>query len=240
MTPLLLASVWCLLLLGSALVPWLGGQGARLGAYAAGVLLLLVARPRGRGPAPLLAALFAGASGFAALPAWLALVAALGGAVGLAPARAGVGAPDASAWLANVALAPVLEELLYRERLLPALRARVGAPAALALSSAAFAAPHLEPWSMLTTGCVGLALGGVFLATGRVEPCIAGHAGLNAAALACGLPPERAALPPLAAACLASALIAVAIAVARTAGHGPRPRVHAPRAAARADASPRA
>src|SRR5262245_59165875 len=233
MALLLLASVWCLLLLGSALVPWLGGQGAQLGAYAAGVRLLLVARPRGRGPAPLLAALFAGASGFAALPAWLALVAALGGAVGLAPARAGVGAPDASAWLANVALAPVLEELLYRERLLPALRARVGAPAALALSSAAFAAPHLEPWSVLTTGCV-------FLATGGVEPCIAGPAGLNAAALACGLPPERAALPPLAAACVASALLAVAIAVARTAGHGPRPRVHAARAAARADASPRA
>jgi membrane protease YdiL (CAAX protease family) len=119
--------------------------------------------------------------------------------------------------------------LLYRERLLPALRARLGAPVALLLSSTLFAAPHLEPWSVLTTFCVGLVLGGVFLATGRVELCMAHHAGLNAAVLVCGLPPRQAALTPLAAAWVGGGLLWLACQWTRR--RAPRLRVHAGAAA---------
>jgi membrane protease YdiL (CAAX protease family) len=213
---LLLASVGCLLLLGGALAPWLGSGAARVAAYAACAALLVCARPRARERGSLPAALLAGAAGFAALPAWLAGVWVLGSGLGLAPpARAAAAAPDAWVWLANVVLAPLFEELLHRERLLPALRRRIGAPLALLASSALFAAPHLEPWSLLTTFCVGLVLGGVFLAVGRVELCIAYHAGLNAAALVQGLPPARAALAPFGSALVGGLLLALACAWTR-------------------------
>jgi membrane protease YdiL (CAAX protease family) len=213
---LLLASVWCLLLAGGVLAPWLGSNPARVAAYAACGALLIWARPRARGRRSPFAAALVGTAGFAALPAWLALVWMLGSALGLArPGRAAYGAPDAWLWLANVALAPLFEELLHRERLLPALRRRIGAPLALLASSALFAAPHLEPWSLLTTFCVGLVLGGVFLAVGRVELCIAYHAGLNAAALVQGLPPARAALAPFGSALVGGLLLALACAWTR-------------------------
>lgn len=210
MTVWLLVSVWCLLLLGSALSPWLGHGAARIAAQAACAALLVWARPSAPGRGPPLAALLAGAAGYAALPAWLASLWLLGTALGLAPPPHAPSAASACAWLANVALAPLFEELLYRERLLPAVRERLGAPLGLLASSALFAAPHLEPWSVLTTFCVGLVLGGAFLAGGRIEPCIAYHAGLNAAALHCGLPPVRAALAPGEAALLGALLLALA------------------------------
>jgi membrane protease YdiL (CAAX protease family) len=227
MTPWLLASVWCLLLLGAALRPALGSGAALISSYAASAALLWWARPRQHRSVSVAGAALAGASGFVALPAWLVIVAVAAVALGLPPPRASVGPHAACVWLANVALAPLFEELLYRECLLPAMRARVGTLLALVLSSALFAAPHLEPWSVLTTFLVGLALGAVFLATDRVELCVAHHAGLNAAALACGLPPSRAALSPLASACAAVALLGLAIAVARTRGRAARPAVHA-------------
>jgi len=212
---LLLASVWCLLLLGAAL-------RAPLGATYLGCAALLVwTRPRAGVRAPPLAALLAGASGFVALPAWLALVALTGDALGLPAPRPPALAATPASWLAHVALAPLFEELLYRERLLPALRARLGAPLALVVSSAAFAAPHLEAWSVLTTFGVGLALGALFLATRRIGLCVAAHAGLNAAALVSGLPPARAALPAGASALVACALLAFAW--ARTRGDAASP-----------------
>ncbi len=224
----LLASVWCLLLLGAALQPALGGVAVPA-SYAASSALVLWARPRRQRSVSIAGAALAAAAGFASLPAWLLIVAVVGSMLGLErPRDAPLAPPVPLLWLANVALAPLFEELLYRERLLPALRARVGAPFALILSSAAFAAPHLDPWSVLTTFLVGLALAAVFLATERVELCIAHHAGLNAAALMCGLPPSRAAFSPLAAALVASALLAGAIAWARTRGRAARPAVHAP------------
>ena len=209
--------MWCLLLFGAAL------RAPLAVTYLACVALLGWMRPRGRlRPAPLAVGL-AGASGFVALPAWLVLVAWCGAALGLAPPGRVASPP---AWLAHAVLAPLFEEWLYRERLLPALRARLGAPLALVVSSAAFAAPHLEPWSVLATFSVGLALGGVFLASGRAALCVAAHAGLNTAALACGLPPWRWALPPAWAAFAAGALLAFALASTR---------VHAGPAAARAE-----
>ena len=232
----LFASVGCLLLLGGALAPWLGSGAARITAYVACAALLLWARPCGRERGSALAVALAAAAGFAALPGWLALVWLVGSGLGLAPpALLPAASPDAGVWLANVALAPLFEELLHRERLLPALRARIGAPRALLASSALFAAPHLEPWSVLASFCVGLALGGVFLGTGRVGLCIAYHAGLNAAALACGLPPARAALTPVASLLLGGLLLALACAWTRR--RAACPRVHG---AAPADARGRA
>jgi membrane protease YdiL (CAAX protease family) len=208
MAGLLLACVWCLLLLGAAL-------GAPLAlTYLACTAALLWLRPRtGAAPAPA-AALLAAAAGFVALPAWLAGAALAGAALGLAPPPPAP-PPAPVDWLAHALLAPLFEELLYRERLLPALRARLGAPFALVLSSAAFAAPHLEAWSVLTTFGVGLALGALLLASGRVGPSIAAHAGLNAAALACGLPPRRWVFDPALAALVASGLLAFALASTR-------------------------
>src|SRR5262245_1170312 len=233
MAALLLASVWCSLLLGAALATGLGADRAMLAAYTACAALLLATRPRGQGSTPALATALAGVAGFVALPAWIASVWWIGQGVGLEaePPRAAPGGSVASA-LAHVALAPVFEELLYRERVLPALRARLGSPLALVLSSALFAAPHLEPWSLLATFGVGLALGGVFLATGRAELCVAHHAGLNAAVLVAGLPPVRLALAPPLAAFAGAALLGLACRwtrgrAARPRGHGGPPEPHA-------------
>jgi membrane protease YdiL (CAAX protease family) len=204
----LLASVWCLLLFGAAL-------GAPLAAtYLACAALVAWTRPRARAREAPLATALCFASGFVALPAWLAGLALAGRVLGWPPPPPPRALPPAEAF-ALVALAPLFEEWLYRERLLPALRRRLGAPLALVLASAAFAAPHLAPWSVLAAFAVGLALGGLFLATGRAGPCIAAHAGLNAAALVCGLPPARAALPPAAAALAACGLLACAWASTR-------------------------
>jgi membrane protease YdiL (CAAX protease family) len=220
MAGLLLANVWCLLLGGAAL------RAPLAVTYLACAALLVSARARPRLRSPPFAALLAGAAGFAALPAWLVFAYGIGCGLGLPPpAPSAAAAPGPLPWLAHVLLAPLFEELLYRECLLPALRARLGAPLALVLSSALFAAPHLEAWSVLTTFFVGLALGGVFLATGRVELCVAHHAGLNAAVLVCGLPPTRAALAPLLAALVGGVLLTLACRWTR--GRAARPAVHA-------------
>lgn len=226
MAALLLASVWCTLLLAAALAPVLGASRALLAAYAASALLLVATRPRGGARTPPLAAVLVGAAGFVALPVWLAIVWVVGVGLGLAPPHiTATTAGGASGWLAHVALAPLFEELLYRERLLPALRAHVGAPLALLLGSALFAAPHLEPWSVLATFCVGLVLGAVFFATGSVALCIAYHAGANAAVLVCGLPPGRFALAPWAAALASFPMLLLACGWTR--GRARRLRVHA-------------
>ena len=221
----LLTTVWCLLLLGGVLRPGLGSEAALLASYACCAALLLASRPRPRGAAAPAACGLAFAAGFVALPGWLVFISLLGCALGLAPGPAPRVESNVCAWLSHVGLAPLFEELLYRERLLPALRARVGAPLALLLSSALFAVPHLDAWSMLTTFCVGSALGGVFLATRRAPLCVAYHAGSNAAVLVCGLPPLRAALAPPLATLAGAALLGLACRCTR--GHAGRQHVHA-------------
>lgn len=221
----LLATVWCLLLLGAACAPAVGAFPARLGAYAACAVLLLVTRPRRAGRVSLAAALLAVAAGYLALPFWLGASYGVGSGLGLAPARPAPASFTAGDALASLALAPLFEELLYRERLLPALRARLGAPLALLATSALFAAPHLEPWNVLGAFLVGLALGALFLASGRVELAIGYHAGLNAALAGAAHAPSLAPLAPPAGA-LASLLL-LALAGAWTRRLAPRPRVHA-------------
>jgi len=180
---LLVAAVWSALLAARVLVasgPY--GDAALLGVVGLACALLLAARPAGARPHPRAQALLlAGAAGFASLPLWLAALSVLGRGLGLGPPPA-VRSPDL--WLAAVELGPgpLLEELLYRERLLGSLRPYLGSAGAVAASSAVFAAAHPEPWSAVAALGVGLALGATFAATGSVALASAAHAGLNLAA----------------------------------------------------------
>jgi membrane protease YdiL (CAAX protease family) len=156
------------------------------------------------------------AAGFASYPAWMPLVATAGMALDLGPRGPlppGAGSP--LVWAATVGLAPVFEELVYRERLLPALDRRLGGPPALLLTSLLFALPHLEPWAVLTTFLLGLVLGGLMKLSGAVSLCIGLHAGLNLAACACGVPPVRFALPIPVSAASCVVLLVAAVGLAR-------------------------
>jgi membrane protease YdiL (CAAX protease family) len=211
---LLTCAVWTLLLLASLAAPALGEAAAPAGV---GLALALVAATRRteRPASGATSALLAGAAGFASLPAWLGGLAPAGSALGLEPR---VPAPPETGILAGAChflLGPALEELLYRERVLPALRAAVGTPLALVLSSLLFALPHRDPWLVLAAFALGLVLGAAFLATGSVGLCIAAHAGLNLAACVWLLGALR--IPPAASALAAPALFAAAIARARAA-----------------------
>jgi membrane protease YdiL (CAAX protease family) len=123
--------------------------------------------------------------GWAAYPVWILVIVDLGLALGLSPREpAEASGMSLASTLSAVVLAPVFEELLYRERLLLALRARVGASVAIAVTSVLFALPHVEAWSVLGTFLVGLALGWTRIVAGSVSLCIGIHAGLNLASMA--------------------------------------------------------
>lgn len=212
---LLTGAVWTLLLGAAALRPALGEASTLLGVAAAGALVALLP-PRPRVRSGLAAPLLAGAAGLLSLPAWLAALAALGGALGL-PHGALPAAPGPLRSACDVGPLPLLEELLYRARLLPALRAPLGAPLALLLSSALFALPHADAWGRLAAFGIGLVLGGAFLATRSVALCAGYHAGVNLAAAAL----LRGRYPPLPLAISASAawlLFGAALLRARTVG----------------------
>lgn len=219
--------VWTLLVAGAAIAPWLGDPLALFVSFGAATAWTLTSRPTPRGaerrPGHVAAGVIAG---FASYPAWIAGILWIGLGLGLAPRAAtppGAGSP--LVWIAMLLLAPVFEELLYRERVLPALRARFGTPLALLASSLLFALPHLDAWNVVGAFCVGSWLGVVHLATGSTALCIALHAGLNGAALAFGVPPLRAPLSPLASAALGSAVLAAGILAGRPASaSSPRSR----------------
>jgi membrane protease YdiL (CAAX protease family) len=78
-----------------------------------------------------------------------------------------------------VAIAPVFEELLYRERLLGAVRFLWGGKWALFLSSALFALGHMDTRAMPIAFVGGLACGAVMLRTGSLAAVIGLHAGWN-------------------------------------------------------------
>ena len=143
--------------------------------------LLATRRSRARpaSPAALVGWALAGACSY---PVWVWNVGWSGSVLGLAPrgAAAWPGGLDAGALLS---VGPAFEELLYRERLLPAVQQHAGTAAAVIVSSAAFALPHVEPWTVLAASWVGPALGILYVSTRNVWACTAAHAGLNAAAL---------------------------------------------------------
>ena len=186
------ALVWSLLLAARALpLHGFAADLALLAAVGLACAALLARRPAertrrglagpGRGLLSALLVLAAGAAGFASFPLWLAALGAAGAALGLG-APPPVRAPGLLLAAVQLGPGPLLEELLYRERLLGALRPRLGTAAAVAASSAVFAAAHPEPWSALAALGVGLALGALFAATGSLALAAAAHAGLNTAA----------------------------------------------------------
>ncbi|MGH0031522.1 MAG: CPBP family intramembrane glutamic endopeptidase [Myxococcota bacterium] len=81
---------------------------------------------------------------------------------------------------------PLLEELLYRERLLGALRDRFGPVVAVVGSSALFAAAHLDPRALASALAGGLVCGALVLRTGSLALAVGLHAGWNGLALARG------------------------------------------------------
>lgn len=179
----------------------LGGELATLIVFAAAAVATSAAAWAGRPFRPRAAlrlrtrigpGLIALAAGFVGLPAWLAAAAVVGHALGLEPLAAQPLPDGGSArFVANVLLAPWFEELLYRGRLLPTLRARLGAPVAIACTSVLFGVTHAEPWAVLVTCLVGLGLGTLRHASDSVAACVGMHVGLNLAVVACGLPPHR-------------------------------------------------
>ena len=213
--------IWSLLASASRIAQslGLGASGAALISLLAPLVGLLATRRyrRDRRPCHSGALLLLGLlGGFASFPAWVAAIAVTGLALGLVPVDAtppGAGGP--TLWIATVLLAPVFEEVLYRERLLSALRPVMGSGFAIAATSVLFAIPHLEPWRVLGTLLVGLMLGSVMSASGSLALCIGIHMGLNLACWACGVPPLRMALSPETAALAGIGGLAAGIALAR-------------------------
>lgn len=164
--------------------------------------------------------------GFLCYPAWIAFSVAVGSSLGLPagdPAPRWVGSP--STWLVVLLGAPVLEEALYRDRLLPAVAQRLGPVAGVFLSAALFSVPHLEPWAVLVTFELGLVLAMLRLGARSLAPCIGLHAGLNAASVAFGVPgTEVHPLSPAEGALLGSMLLCGAALLARRRVN-PRPSV---------------
>jgi membrane protease YdiL (CAAX protease family) len=94
-------------------------------------------------------------------------------------ARANPGACRAmSLWL----LAPVFEEVLYRDRLFRALADTLRPCATVVTTATFFALPHAGGLGIVGVGLAGLLLGAVRAGTGRLGPCIALHVGFNLAA----------------------------------------------------------
>lgn len=191
---LLTATVWALFPLAARV---LADPGRAFPAACAAAALAAVLGTRGTLPRGSLRAGPAFAvglvAGFAAVSALATLAAPLAGhvaaAAGLWPLggslhRGAVPLATRPAWCLSVlVLAPLFEELLYRGRLLAALRALAGSPAAVLLSSLLFAASHVRLEAMPAPFALGLASGALVLRTRSLPLAIGLHAGANAAAL---------------------------------------------------------
>jgi uncharacterized protein len=77
--------------------------------------------------------------------------------------------------------APVVEELLFRGLLLRGLEVRLGARAALVVSSLVFAAVHLQVVQFPGLLVAGLVFGWLVQRSGRLGPAIVAHVAFNAA-----------------------------------------------------------
>jgi membrane protease YdiL (CAAX protease family) len=219
-----LLAVWGALAAAGLARPLVGADGALALGLAGSALALVTTRDRSEaGPGEPRALAFCGGlvTGLLGYPAcWtacLALVTASGIAPG-PPAAPGAASPVLAAALLT---APLVEETLYRGRVLAALRRPLGAAGAVVVSSALFALPHLEPRLVAATFAVGLGLGGIRVAGAPLALCVGIHTGLNLASVLAGAPPLRALLaPPGSALAALGALVATALAL-RAARHRP-------------------
>lgn len=177
----LVALTWGILCGAPLLCANPGSPGARLLAF--GLCTGAALWGHRTGPGTRRAAAFTGATGLAAgwalLPALSAGVLWAGHALGIPGPEPAGGGPGWLFLLATAVLAPTFEEIVYRERLLPALAQVLGPGPALLLSSAAFALPHSTPWATLGSFMAGLVLGSAMLVHGKLALCIGMHAGFN-------------------------------------------------------------
>lgn len=182
--PILLFVSWALLDSARPLVPILGTDYATFLAFSACSTLALTTRPRlspwnpkGRNGQPIYTFLSASIAGWAIGPALATAVMTIGLDWGWQPTQ-----PNALSligWLNALLLAPLFEEILYRENLLVWLRARVPLAFALLLSSLAFALPHPGSFSRFAALLSGLILASTRSLTHSLWPCIGFHFGLN-------------------------------------------------------------
>jgi len=181
---LVMLAVWGILASGPMFSSLIGEETATLLVFCLAAALLivtrrpLVARPRLRDAALLGLAIALGFAGHAPLRGAIALV---GLALGLDPSLAAPPGPSGVPLLiAVVIVAPVFEELLYRERLFDAFTATsLGMCGATLLTSVLFALTHLTPWLMLGSFLVGTLLALIRCVSRNVVACIGLHAGLN-------------------------------------------------------------
>ncbi len=87
--------------------------------------------------------------------------------------------PSLMTLVSTLLLAPIFEEILYRERLFVWLNTNSSTAVALGLSSLAFALPHPGPVSRLAAFMAGLILASTRLLGREWLPCLAFHVGLN-------------------------------------------------------------
>jgi membrane protease YdiL (CAAX protease family) len=125
--------------------------------------------------------------GVASWPGWLLVLGAVFETLGLASPTRSIALGPAG-WAATLVLAPLFEELLYRERLFAALQPRIGTLLSIGVTSVLFALPHVELVAIVATAHVGLVLGAVRVALGSVAPCVGLHAGLNVGAWLTAVP----------------------------------------------------
>ena len=105
--------------------------------------------------------------------------------LGLASKLAAMGGVARAAWaVAGVALAPVIEESLFRGALFTGLERSWGRTAAVIVTTLVFAALHLPEVGVFWPGAAAIMLLGLAAAllranTGRIAPCIAAHCAFN-------------------------------------------------------------
>jgi membrane protease YdiL (CAAX protease family) len=181
---LVMLAAWTILVSGSRLSSRVGDEPAVLVVFSlAAAFLIATRRPFRVRPRLRHAVLYglASALGFAGYASLCRVIALAGLALGLDPSP--LAPPPASGLpllIAVVLVAPVFEELLYRERLLDAIAATsAGTGGAALLTSALFAITHLAPWPMLGSFLVGMVLALLRRVSRTVAACIGLHAGLN-------------------------------------------------------------
>jgi membrane protease YdiL (CAAX protease family) len=149
-------------------------------------------------------------------PLWILAIGWLGGAIGLGPsAPIPPRTPGTLDLTRLILLAPILEEIVYRESLQGAFQRRLGSVLAIPSASAVFAASHLDPWPVLASLILGIVLGIVLRLSGGIALGIGIHSGLNLSGVLFGAPPLRWALPIEAAAAAGALLLWLGVVRAR-------------------------
>jgi len=137
-------------------------------------------------PPPVLVGLVLGMLAISQLAEWLIAQAGYGEVGNLAQFRrtlSGVGGRDLAAALVGIALLPgIAEELALRGLVQRGLERRLGATAAVGVSSLLFAALHGEPVHASGAFLLGLYLGAIVALSGSIRPAILCHVVNNAVA----------------------------------------------------------